>query len=59
MVVILASNFTPYDEMRGKNAGVAGHVLKPFDTQTLIDKVRCITNIFTGRTGALLALHAC
>ncbi|MEI7687397.1 MAG: phosphopantothenoylcysteine decarboxylase [Planctomycetota bacterium] len=28
------------------------------NTQTLIDKVRCITNIFTGRTGASLALEA-
>lgn len=28
------------------------------NTQTLIDKVRCITNIFTGRTGAALALAA-
>ncbi|MBI3410688.1 MAG: bifunctional phosphopantothenoylcysteine decarboxylase/phosphopantothenate synthase [Planctomycetes bacterium] len=28
------------------------------NTQTLIDKVRCITNIFTGRTGAALALEA-
>ncbi len=28
------------------------------NTQVLIDKVRCITNIFTGRTGTRLALHA-
>ena len=28
------------------------------NTQTPIDKVRCITNIFTGRTGANLALEA-
>lgn len=28
------------------------------NTQTPIDKVRCITNIFTGRTGASLALEA-
>jgi len=28
------------------------------NTQVLIDRVRCITNIFTGRTGARLALHA-
>jgi phosphopantothenoylcysteine synthetase/decarboxylase len=28
------------------------------NTQVLIDKVRCITNIFTGRTGASIALEA-
>jgi phosphopantothenoylcysteine synthetase/decarboxylase len=28
------------------------------NTQALIDKVRCLTNIFTGRTGAAIALHA-
>ena len=28
------------------------------NTQAPIDQVRCITNIFTGRTGAHLALHA-
>ncbi len=29
------------------------------NTQVPIDRVRCITNIFTGRTGAQLALHGC
>ena len=28
------------------------------NTQTPIDRVRCITNIFTGRTGASIALRA-
>lgn len=28
------------------------------NTQVLIDQVRCLTNIFTGRTGAAIALHA-
>lgn len=28
------------------------------NTQVLIDRVRCITNIFTGRTGAAIALEA-
>src|SRR5260370_4679187 len=28
------------------------------NTKVLIDRVRCITNIFTGRTGAAIALHA-
>src|SRR5947209_18209821 len=30
----------------------AGNTLVP------IDKVRCLTNVFTGRTGAALAVHA-
>jgi phosphopantothenoylcysteine synthetase/decarboxylase len=29
------------------------------NTLTPIDKVRCLTNIFTGRTGAAIALEAC
>src|SRR5881398_2321606 len=29
------------------------------NTQAPIDRVRCITNIFTGRTGAAIALRAC
>src|SRR5947209_4075882 len=29
------------------------------NTMTLIDKVRCITNIFSGRTGTRIALAAC
>ncbi len=28
------------------------------NTLALIDRVRCITNVFTGRTGAAIALHA-
>ena len=28
------------------------------NTQVPIDRVRCITNVFTGRTGAMIALHA-
>src|SRR5437764_14241317 len=28
------------------------------NTLVLIDRVRCLTNIFTGRTGAAIALHA-
>ena len=38
-VVILASNHTPYDEARGRDAGADGHLLKPFESQGIIDKV--------------------
>ncbi|MDH5675645.1 MAG: response regulator [Myxococcales bacterium] len=38
-VVLLASQKSPYDEAKGKASGVDDHVLKPFDTQHVIDKV--------------------
>lgn len=38
-VLLLTSNFSPYDEARGQRAGVDGHLVKPFETQALIDKV--------------------
>ena len=37
--LILAGNFSPYDEGRGQKAGADGFVVKPFETQALIDKV--------------------
>ncbi|HMI94782.1 MAG TPA: response regulator, partial [Polyangiales bacterium] len=39
-VILLASNKHPFDEARAKAAGVDDHVVKPFDTQHVIDKVR-------------------
>ena len=39
-VIVLASQKHPYDEARGKAAGVDDHVVKPFDTQHVIDKVK-------------------
>jgi CheY-like chemotaxis protein len=38
-VIVLASQHTPYDAEKGQAAGVDDHVLKPFDTQSVIDKV--------------------
>src|SRR5437660_1115125 len=38
-VLILTGNFAPYDEARGTKAGADGYVVKPFETQALIDKV--------------------
>ncbi|MDB4973273.1 MAG: Translation initiation factor 2 [Myxococcaceae bacterium] len=38
-VIVLSSQQAPYDEGKGKNAGVDDHVSKPFDTQALIDRV--------------------
>lgn len=39
-VVVMASQKHPYDEARGRVAGVDDHILKPFDTQHVIDRVR-------------------
>ena len=38
--LILTGNFSPYDEARGTQAGADGFVVKPFETQALIDKVK-------------------
>jgi CheY-like chemotaxis protein len=39
-VVVMASQKHPYDEDKGKAAGVDDHILKPFDTQLVIDRVK-------------------
>ena len=39
-VILLASQKHPYDEGKARGAGVDDHVLKPFDTQLVIDKVK-------------------
>jgi CheY-like chemotaxis protein len=39
-VYILASNQTPYDEARGRQAGADGHLIKPFESQSLIDRIQ-------------------
>ncbi len=38
-VVVLASQHTPYDEAKGRDAGVDDHIVKPFDTQNVIDRI--------------------
>jgi CheY-like chemotaxis protein len=39
-VILLASQKHPYDDDKGKAAGVDDHLLKPFDTQHAIDRVK-------------------
>jgi CheY-like chemotaxis protein len=41
-VLLLTSNFNPYDEARGQRSGVNANLVKPFDTQSVIDKVSAI-----------------
>ncbi|HNI59275.1 MAG TPA: response regulator, partial [Pseudomonadota bacterium] len=38
-VLLLTSNFNPFDEARGQRSGVNANLVKPFDTQSVIDKV--------------------
>ncbi|MFT5354232.1 MAG: CheY-like chemotaxis protein [Polyangiales bacterium] len=39
VVIVMASQHTPYDEAKGAASGVDDHVAKPFDSQAIIDKV--------------------
>src|SRR5262245_57055370 len=39
-VFILASTQQPYDEAKGQQVGADGHLVKPWESATLIDKVR-------------------
>lgn len=38
-VILMASQQVPYDEGKGRAAGVDDHIAKPFDTQSVIDRV--------------------
>lgn len=39
-VMVLASQHTPFDASKGKDAGVDDHILKPYDSQAMIDKAK-------------------
>lgn len=39
-VILMASQKHPYDDGRGKSCGVDDHIIKPFDTQHMIDRVQ-------------------
>jgi CheY-like chemotaxis protein len=53
--LILTGNFTPYDEAKGTAGGADGFVVKPFETQALIDKVK---DAIARRTGGEVARPA-
>lgn len=38
-VIVMASQHNPYDDGKGRSAGVDDHISKPFDTQGVIDRV--------------------
>jgi CheY-like chemotaxis protein len=50
--LILTGNFSPYDEGRGQKAGADGYVVKPFETQALIDKVNDAINRKAARSSS-------
>ena len=39
-VLLLTGTFEAFDEERAGQAGAAGHVAKPFEAQTLVDRVK-------------------
>ena len=53
-VLLLAGTHEPFDETRGKSSGANGHVIKPFESQALIERVGEII----GGTGAPQAAPA-
>ena len=47
-VLILTSSAAPYDEARGRAAGAVGNIQKPFDCQSLLDRVRALLGVAAG-----------
>jgi CheY-like chemotaxis protein len=57
-VVVMASQKHPYDEEKGKAAGVDDHIIKPFDTQSVIERVKQVLSkprVAPGRAAAAAA----
>ena len=44
-VMLLANKQNPIDEAKVAACGAQGHAVKPFDTQTMVDKVRALANL--------------
>src|SRR6476660_5823240 len=51
-VLILASTQQPYDAARGQKAGADGQLAKPWDTTTMMDKVREVLRVGSPAAGA-------
>lgn len=51
-IIVMASERHPYDEAKGRAAGVDDHVLKPFDTQQLIERVQKVLSQPRATAGA-------
>jgi CheY-like chemotaxis protein len=53
-VVALSSQHTPYDDARGRDAGVDDNIVKPFDTTNVIER---ITKLAANRPAAAAQAH--
>jgi CheY-like chemotaxis protein len=54
-ILLLTGNFNPFDEQRAQRSGIDAHIVKPFDTQSIIDKVNTLVK---GGRGAIAAAPA-
>ncbi len=48
-VMLLAGTFEPFDENRARAAGADTHIVKPFESQAFIDKVRGLVGMAPGQ----------
>ena len=54
-VLLMTGHFNPYDEPRAQKSGIDAHIVKPFDTQSLIDKVATLVKGRTATTAGAAA----
>jgi CheY-like chemotaxis protein len=60
-VIVMASQKHPYDEEKGRAAGVDDHIIKPFDTQHVIERLKQVlgkARIAPGATAAAAKVAA-
>jgi CheY-like chemotaxis protein len=48
-VLLLAGTFEPFDENRARASGADAHIVKPFESQAFIDKVRVLVGMAPGQ----------
>jgi CheY-like chemotaxis protein len=51
-VLLLTGTFEAFDDERAARIGAAGHVAKPFEAQTLVDRVKQLARTRDARAGA-------
>lgn len=47
-VMLLAGTFEPFDENRARASGATAHIVKPFDSQGFMDRVRALVGMAPG-----------
>ena len=57
-VILLAGTFEPFDQERAKSVGADDFIVKPFETQALIDKVKRLTGGSAGASAPAAAAPA-